>query len=1335
MSHENLVRPLHLHTIDSLCADLISGRPIAAGKQNDTHSLGSAASRAILNWYRINRSKWASNVMERDVESIVDAATSQPPILAAEGSDASHSPHRLRLAKMEAHQFGGLHAISSKSDVPTNFVFEPTKLITLFEGWNGSGKTSLLNAIIWCLTGQLLRAQRKPEPGNIEFECRIERETAGSPADATYHKLTPVSPLPSPTRFHPDATQSKLPLDTWVELTFVDESGQSLQPIRRTQTRSTRGTVTETEPALSALRVDPIALRIGTTMPGIIPFIQAGSVSELGQSITELTGLAELVELARHATKVKQKLAGDFTKSRTAEIAKQDGIFTEVLGELRELIVEHPVIDPGLPLPTPSEDRSLEVALQTLEDRFVSLKSKALEEARVVLGQSFDPSSSISRDDLEMNIQPALAQLSQIQQLESAARLAGLATLSEEQLSVAEALVSQIRSQAVVLAELATDSDIARRKQLYARVASWMQQHKLEGTDNCMVCGASLESAIDVASGRPVRDHLQQMLAGDAELLGVTVRNWSQSWIGELAQSLPDPLRKELHTELPATPGTLIQNAVSVELFKTLPFTGILSALRPDAESVCIEAINGLPPFNEPPRKKFGREVAESADELEQMLNRLDRAIAFSRWRQAHHQEVKAVSFSTLGTKAREGGSINARSPLRWKLSALEATVKGAQPITRALVLSKRMSRELMLRREKEARIEAYRNTGEGLGEVIALGGLAQQQVEDLRGALHERALHWRSRFYQNAYVSAGHALVGSEMDSKGTLSILVGSEGTTAPAQHVANASALRASLMGFFLAFWEHVLNTRGGLQLLLLDDPQELLDEDNRERLAHSLPELVGAGAQLFVTTHDRRFARIAVSEARKQGFIEHRSVHPVNSGRTTITTALTVESLDQKRVDFENKVDDATVAQEYAAEARVFIEARLADLFDSPAYPAYSVPTKAPTLADHLGRLQGLVASPPNDLFRSPPLANFCKDKALLQGAACLALLNKAHHGHKATITYSDVHSVREDLKRLRRGIEELHEEFRRWRWREPGQEIPANVVSLSSSPPPHFRVRIYPDLAAFTGLSPGGETQALDDAEFESSWFSDKAFFYLKNDNLGFAAPSGSIVVVEREPKPGNDRNLVIALTETKTYARRLLRSSRGGIVSLAAQNPDPRISPPTVFLEPFTVRIHRIVGVLFGNMYPPREKQEAVQVDRADVLAQVSTAYRVRDDSALPLALPRQLVLGGPRITPAELDGYVGQLVALTLEEGSGIFKRVGPQLPKAMAPLRKFESIGGLGASEIVATEAHDGRFPGVPVMAYARQIIGVVYEVTGETPRLADAEGHTARTKRAGH
>lgn len=93
------------------------------------------------------------------------------------------------------------------------------------------------------------------------------------------------------------------------------------------------------------------------------------------------------------------------------------------------------------------------------------------------------------------------------------------------------------------------------------------------------------------------------------------------------------------------------------------------------------------------------------------------------------------------------------------------------------------------------------------------------------------------------------------------------------------------------------------------------------------------------------------------------------------------------------------------------------------------------------------------------------------------------------------------------------------------------------------------------------------------------------------------------------------------------------------------------------------------------------------------------------------MALPGQVILGGAELTSGDLDGWEGKLVAVTLEDGTSVFKRVGASLSGALAYLRQFETIGGLGSSIVVATEAVDSSV-NVPVMASARLILGVLYD-----------------------
>ena len=417
-------RPLYLHTVESVCIDLIGGRSIAVGSDDKPHSLDNETSRAVLAWYFKNRTKWAGNVTGPDVEAIVDAAMTKPPSTAETKTPTKQKRRLLTLVKIEAHRFGGLHAYSDGGRPPENFVFEPAKPITLIEGWNGSGKTSFLNAVIWCLTGQLLRPQRKPEEADEEFACRIQLD-ASSPL--TEHELTPVTPLPDK-RFPPDLSKEKLPLNTWVELTFEDEEGNRLVPIRRTQTRTAKGAVNEIAPDIATLGVEPIAAKIGTTIPGLLPYIQIGAVSEFGQAIAQLTGLSDLVDLAKHAGQVQQRLDKEFTKARKEEIERLDADFNQARDDLQLLVNETPSLKPASTLPDLAAGTKLEGQLTAIEDHFTTCKTQTLENAKQVLGSDFDPSDKAARDSLENSVLPALQQLSDFAKLASAARLAGLSS-------------------------------------------------------------------------------------------------------------------------------------------------------------------------------------------------------------------------------------------------------------------------------------------------------------------------------------------------------------------------------------------------------------------------------------------------------------------------------------------------------------------------------------------------------------------------------------------------------------------------------------------------------------------------------------------------------------------------------------------------------------------------------------------------------------------------------------------------------------------------------------------------------------------------------------------
>ena len=1295
-------RSLHLHTLDSLIADLISGRPVerAAG---GLFVFSDERTRSALEWYRKKgATAWIVNVSASSGEDLVDAILLAPPELPALAArPANAKSRRLKLKKLEAHRFAGLHKFGMPDAAPANYIHEFTSPLTLFEGRNGSGKTSLLNAIIWALTGEILRPQREPESAE-DFDCWVAAADKGG--EHTAHKLSPLTPMPNVEQYRPD--QPWVPADTWVELTFVDETGVELPVVRRSQSRSPQGKLKDTPPNLTVLGIDPIAVRIGTIMPGLLPLIKVGSESELGRAVSQLTGLSALVDLAEHVRRAKNKIDKEFVKSKIADRDRADRNYGTAKGDFEKILLANPSLTPTQAVPLPSDDKGIEQTLDDITRHFDGAKAAAFGSARNILGERFDPANHALISDLEKNIGRAIERVSHPQALVSAARLGALRQVTPEQLNAAEAKIQAILAEANALNALAQNPSEAARTRLYARVATWIADHPdpQRKDDACIVCGGTLDQAVDPVTGRPVKMHMHEA-AADAALLSQTLSRWAENVLGDLMRDLPEALRAETAVDLPAHPCDLLRAAILNELFAFDPFLGVLGELKSQTASAFDEAVKDRAALAEPTEVL----LPKGCDALGKALKRLDCAIRFALWRQGNDTLVRGILARVLGRVPKEGEN-SEKLTLTGKLLDLGVTVKAAQPVSDALVQCGRLKENLRTRRAAEKRLREYATASAALANLSGLGQLADEQVDQLRKTLRKDAADWRSKIYLGAFPDTAHELIDTGMGRKGELELVVQTGGVSAPAQHVTNASALRASLVAFFLAFWAYVLKERGGLTTLVLDDPQELLDDENRERLAAALVPLVAANAQLIVASYDPRFCA-RVSRLPIAGGIEHLEVHPATRQQPVVRTTPPLPEIQERKARFDDDRNAEEPARSFADGCRVFFEAKLGDMFDDPAHAAWVIANPDPTLATFIQRLRPLVRSSPYGMFSAPVFRRFVDHPALTDGSRVIALMNKAHHGRRQEIRAADVAQCADDLSALLDLVEQMYEECYRWRRRDALKDQSANEAPPALAPMPYaaLNVLVCPDLAAFTQDAPSGESQESPE-RLNPHLLDSTVAYYLRRPNFGFAAPVGSLAIVEAVPGPSVDRQLVIARHGNATYARRVVRGANAGVIGLTAEVPDPRTrTPKTILLPEAETAIHQVVGIIFDHSLTVAQGQdEAVQVDVGDVLKRIEIAFRVVDDSAVPLALEKQMVLGAGRIELDELGQYKDALVALTLDDGSSIFKRVGAALPSELAHLRQFESIGGLGSSQVLSVGKPHKGFRSV---VSARVIVGVVY------------------------
>jgi hypothetical protein len=347
-----------------------------------------------------------------------------------------------------------------------------------------------------------------------------------------------------------------------------------------------------------------------------------------------------------------------------------------------------------------------------------------------------------------------------------------------------------------------------------------------------------------------------------------------------------------------------------------------------------------------------------------------------------------------------------------------------------------------------------------------------------------------------------------------------------------------------------------------------------------------------------------------------------------------------------------------------------------------------------------------------MFAAQVFRDFIAHPALADNSPVLVLMNKAHHGGRGEIRAGEVAECADDLAQLVELAGRMYEECSRWKRRDTVKPQSSPAVPpppLEAMPTPALNLVVCPDLAAFTQHSAAASQEAAE--VFDVDLLAGKCVFFLRRNNFGFAAPQGSLAIVEALPHPVLDRRLVIARRGNSIFARRFLRSKESMVIGLTAEIPDPRRrSPPTLFFPESEVVLHEVVGLLFDHEIVVEQGQdEAVLVDASKVFARIEIAFRVIDESAVPLALPKQIVFGGPAINLAEIDCHEGALAALSLEDGSSILKRIGSALPGNLCHLRQFESIGGLGSSQVLSI----GKMQtGVLALQSARKIVGVIYD-----------------------
>ena len=1123
-----------------------------------------------------------------------------------------------------------------------------------------------------------------------------------------------ITPIPS-SSYVQSLTNDRIPLNTWVKLSFTDDDGNDAGSIKRSlHWKSNRGSnIIEDVEVLGGFGVDPIALEIGTKMPGLIPYIQLDSTSDLGNAIAELTGLHAIKDLVNHAQKSKDRLTKALPKKANTEIEKINAGYSQKRDELIDHFQSYPNISPENNIPQNTE-KELLTKLDTHIDAFNDLLSKSLVKTKEILGEKFDSDDPNSRDDLTRNVSIAIDSIGShsIKELDNAKKLRTLKDLASH-IEDISSRIDDVLDEAEEINALASKPDVKSRQQLYARISGWIKENN-HAFDTCPICMEPLVDKIDPVTKRNISEHIQEHLNNPKEFLRHTIEQWGAAHINDIKSTFQNITTLN---ELPISPHDLIRNVFEEDLFAKPCFKLSLAPLKEMTKRLTGEAIKVLPSYTGPETCKLPDSITRNCNTLLPFLTNLQKIVCFAKWRSTVDEEYKKVVEMILGKSNVLPDQVSDYS-LRDCLETLQSIIVNASPIKTALDKTNKLRDMIKIdRKEQEDLLTQYEEASKAIEDILKLGSLVDKQIDSLMQQLSGKAKAWKKKLYHPAYT--GHPeFADSSISANGALQIQAEVQGTQTAAQHVSNSSDLRSTLLAVYFALWEHLYEEQGGISLIILDDLDELFDQRNFRKYSNTLPQVCEVGAQLLVTTNSRQVSSF-VSKAFNDSDIQLRQIHPLSENKEHIGMALLEEGIEKKRKEYERRINDDSAAKEYVEELRIYIEQQLGDILCD-----IKIANPLPTLSDYVDKIRKLhsLGIPPfeHDVF----YALVTKTALRSNETDFMALINDSHHGRSSNIAYGSItRSIKEEIKTVLRRINEAHLAYESWVMQESESvigEIPCRPKSSNSIV---FHVPLYENIAAASsGLS--GESD-LSPEEFNAEILGEYAIYHLWTNNFGFAAQEGYKAIVKLADEAIKRNSFVIALHKEEVWARRYSKPLNGNQIVLNSEMLDPYRRPPALVLPVEEVRLLEVMGFLFDEMQYDKNgsDNEALLLEEYKLLETITTAFKVRGDSATPLALHNQIILGGAQIVPSDFDSRIGKLVALATNDNEQVFKRLGGCVKKKSSPhmdkkssshLRLFETIGGLGNSKIYRTEEMENDpFAHIPLIipASVREIVGVLY------------------------
>jgi hypothetical protein len=525
----------------------------------------------------------------------------------SEDSGQSDNTDSWRLVKIEASNFSGLTTLGGMS-----FELVIGGENWCLEGQNGSGKSSLANAVLWALTGKRFREK----DGVIEDNGF--REAVLNDVGKEVGKWPPLASYPS--KIIDLASVAKV----WVRLTFQNAAGEQSFAYRETNSPIVGDPTTkkQIDPRLIAV---PQLLETGLLMPARIPTIGFGDKSQsLYEAVKQLTGLdhfSDIAEAARLLTHGGQnflkyaKNNGIETQLKNfADSIDKAGKDCEVVGIDISGVKALGLKDLGKTLQKLSADASAKAAahIATIQDEIAAGLDTEKPEVRARVKKAIADARSVLTQG--------------VKDISVFASWVALGKANDDPLIKS---LPDVLKAATAALETALSWNSRQAKDQKLRLKALAAQHYVADNEGgiCPLCLAKLTTAEQIV----LKGELEE-LQKHADVAERKLADACATIEKELNAALPQELSSRRTILATMNPKDAYASVVRGLFTSEEPFKSILVGIAKRTEETLVDQLSALPDFTWSPSPEFAGGLPNSAKDVQTLVADITRLHGLVTW-------------------------------------------------------------------------------------------------------------------------------------------------------------------------------------------------------------------------------------------------------------------------------------------------------------------------------------------------------------------------------------------------------------------------------------------------------------------------------------------------------------------------------------------------------------------------------------------------------------------------------------------------------------------------------------------------------------------------------